>query len=149
MKLLTFNGPFKEYSDNLIHSWGLKEARFHTTPGFYSLAIPDGSSLPDILTEYNNRKEVLTAEPYEVGVWDGQWTPNEPDYTNFVLWGLKSASGVWDINAEVAWNPSGAVVRGEARSGLTDKLIVVVIDTGSDFTHMDLGDGEQGSKKYL
>lgn len=136
-------GDFKQYADNKIHSWELKEARFHKTPGFYTLAVPEGSTLFDTLSKYNEKKnEVLAAEPDEFGIWDGSlWTPTEPDYTNFLLWGLKSTNGVWDINAEAAWNSTAATIRGEARSGTTDKLIVVVIDTGSDLNHPDLGDG--------
>ncbi|GAB7036285.1 MULTISPECIES: S8 family serine peptidase [Catenuloplanes] len=105
------------------------------TPGYYTVAVPDGRALFATIRAFTDRAEVAFAEPSEVGFDDAQHVPADPDFG--LLWGLRNTgqtvngvagtTGI-DIGATVAWD----VLRGDP------DVIVTVIDTGADLDHPDL-----------
>ncbi len=106
------------------------------TPGYYTLAVPDGRGLFETIREFSELDEVLFAEPSEVSFNDAlAYIPDDPDFGR--LWGLRNTgqtvNGVGgtadaDIDATEAWD----LTRGDP------EVIVAVIDTGADLDHADL-----------
>ncbi len=97
---------------------------------------PGVLSVEEAVDYYNNRPEVLYAEPdYLLTVNEESVIPNDSLFP--ILWGLKNTgqeiNGVngtigADINATKAW---------EITTGSKD-VVVAVLDTGVDYTHEDL-----------
>jgi subtilisin family serine protease len=91
--------------------------------------LPRGSDLAPFIAAYEDRPEVVYAEPnYEL---KADTTPNDPRFDE--LWGMNNTGQTGgtvdaDIDAPEAW---------EIATGNTD-VIVAVIDTGIDYTHPDL-----------
>ncbi len=106
------------------------------TPGYYTLAVPEGKGLFETLREFSALKEVVFAEPSEAGFNDAlAYFPDDPDFPK--LWGLhntgQNVNGIAgnadaDIDATEAWD----ITRGNP------DVIISVIDTGADLNHPDL-----------
>jgi subtilisin family serine protease len=128
-------GTTKQQAERLIKqkgTWIITEQR---TPGYYTLAVPEGKGLFATLREFSELDEVLFAEPSEAGFNDALYIPNDPDFPE--LWGLhntgQTVNGVngtadADIDMPAAWE----ITRGDPQ------VIVAVIDTGCDQSHPDL-----------
>lgn len=135
-----FTVQFKESlseqeAERLIENAGCRVVQKQRTPGYYTLAVPEGKGLFETLREFSGREEVAFAEPSEVGFNDETYIPNDSDFPK--LWGLhnigQSVNGTAgsvdaDIDIPHAWD----IERGERN------VIVAVIDTGCDLDHPDL-----------
>jgi hypothetical protein len=107
---------------NIKHSFGL-------VPGLTHVLLPKGLTVQQALKRFNRRSEILYAEPnYQVR------TLVEPNDTWFIaLWGMhnEGQSGGTvdaDIDAPEAWD-----LETDA-----NEIIVAVLDTGVDRSHVDL-----------
>ena len=54
----------------MLEQLGTAVVEQHRTPGYYTVAVPDGEGLFDTISKAAKRKEVLFAEPSEFGVDD-------------------------------------------------------------------------------
>ncbi len=123
-------------AEKLINEKGCAIVMKQRTPGYYTLAIPDGKGLFETLRDFSELTEVAFAEPSEVGFNDAlAYLPDDPNFGR--LWGLhntgQTVNGVAgstdaDIDAPEAWD----ITRGNPN------VIVAVIDTGADLNHPDL-----------
>lgn len=106
------------------------------TPGYYTLAVPEGKGLFETLRAFSALDEVAFAEPSEAGFDDAlDYIPDDPSFNK--LWGLHNTGQVVDgiagtadadIDAPSAWD----YTRGRA------EVVIAVIDTGADLDHPDL-----------
>ena len=105
------------------------------TQGYYTLSVPKGKDLFDIINSFNDREDVIFAEASEVSSNDELYIPNDTSFPK--LWGLRntgqtvdgvSGTNDADIDATLAWNYE----RGDRN------VIIAVIDTGVDYLHSDL-----------
>ena len=95
----------------------LKESRIPRI-NVFSLKIPRGSTVPDMMRLYNNHPDVEYAEPNYIA--HAIMTPNDPGWGN--QWGPAK------IRCPEAWD----IFTGN------DDVIIAVIDTGVDYNHPDL-----------
>jgi hypothetical protein len=129
-------GVSKEQAEHIISERGSSILIEQRTPGYYTLAVPEGRGLFETMREFSNLEEVAFAEPSEVGFnWLQQYIPDDPDFPR--LWGLhntgQTVNGVAgtadaDIDAPEAWD----FTRGDPN------VIIAVIDSGADLNHPDL-----------
>src|SRR5262245_408095 len=97
--------------------------------GVQRVALAQGVTIAQALTDYRGRSDVAYAEPdYQVSV---AVIPNDPNFGS--LYGLNNTGQSFgtvdaDIDAPEAWD----VTRGSTR------VVVGVIDTGIDYSHIDL-----------
>lgn len=125
-------GVSKEQAEKIIKEHGSRIVVQQRTPGYYTLAVPEGKGLFETLREFSALQEVAFAEPSEAGFNDAlAYFPDDPDFPK--LWGLHNTgqvvSGVAgtadaDIDATEAWD----ITRGHP------DVIMAVIDTGADMT---------------
>ena len=125
----------KEEAERIIGeqgSWVIAEQR---TPGYYTIAVPEGHGLFETIRRFAAMTEVAFAEPSEVSFNSALYIPNDPRFAE--LWGLhntgQNVNGTAgaadaDIDAREAW---------DLERGHPD-VIVAVIDTGADLDHPDL-----------
>ena len=113
-------------------SWVIAEQR---TPGYYTIAVPEGHGLFGTIRRFAAMPEVAFAEPSEVSFNSALYIPDDPRFAE--LWGLhntgQNVNGTAgaadaDIDAREAW---------DLERGHLD-VIVAVIDTGADLDHPDL-----------
>jgi subtilisin family serine protease len=104
---------------------------FNLVDNLQLVKLPPGIDVKQALQHYahNPHANVLYAEPN--WIVEAVATPNDPNFGS--LWGLKNtgiSGGVLgaDIDAENAWN----LTTGDS------SVVVAVIDTGIDYTHLDL-----------
>ena len=124
--------------EEILDELGARVITKQRTPGYYTLAVPEGQGLFEAIRASAERDEVLFAEPSEVSFNSAlPVAPSDPDFNQ--LWGLENTgqtvNGVIgtagaDISATEAWD----MVRGDR------EVIVAVIDTGADLDHDDLED---------
>ena len=125
----------KARADQIIQDHGSSIRVEQRTPGYYTLAVPQGRGLFQTIREFSELDEVAFAEPSEVGLNSADYLPNNSDFVN--LWGLENTGqtvngepgtpGV-DINCTNAWD----VARGHP------DIIIAVLDYGADLDHVDL-----------
>lgn len=130
------DGVSKEQAEKIITDHGSRIVVEQRTPGYYTIAVPEGKGLFETLREFSSLNEVVFAEPSEAGFNDALiYIPDDPDFPQ--LWGLHNTgqvvSGVAgtadaDIDAAEAWD----INRGHP------DVIMAVIDTGMDLNHPDL-----------
>ena len=123
-------------AESHIESLGSHVIVKQRTPGYYTIAVPEGSNIFEMISRLNESDLVLFAEASEIGFNDAQ--NQKPDDARFdELWGLDNTGQVVegitgklgaDIRALDAWK----VTKGDS------DVIVVVIDTGMDMSHEDL-----------
>ena len=123
-------------AQTLIEEKGSSVVVQQRTPGYYTLAVPEGKGLFETLREWSELEEVLFAEPSEAGFDDALvYIPDDPEFGR--LWGLHNTGQTVnstvgtadaDIDASEAWD----LTRGNSN------VIVAVIDTGADLNHPDL-----------
>jgi subtilisin family serine protease len=126
----------KEKAEKIIEDKGSRIVVEQRTPGYYTLAVPEGKGLFETLREFSSLNEVAFAEPSEAGFNDALiYIPDDPEFTK--LWGLHNTGQVVngmtgsadaDIDAAEAWD----IARGHP------DVIMAVIDTGMDMNHPDL-----------
>jgi len=125
----------KSRAEQIIQDHGSSILVEQRTPGYYTLAVPQGRGLFQTIREFSELDEVAFAEPSEVGFNSADYSPDNPDFVN--LWGLRNtgqtvngATGIAgvDINCINAWD----VTRGHPN------IIIAVIDYGADMDHDDL-----------
>ena len=120
----------------LIEEQGSAVVVKQRTPGYYTIAVPEGKGLFETLRAFSALDEVAFAEPSEAGFDDAlDYIPDDPAFNR--LWGLHNTGQVVegiagtpdaDINAPAAWD----IHRGRA------DVVIAVIDTGADLNHPDL-----------
>jgi subtilisin family serine protease len=105
------------------------------TEGYYTVAVPEGKGLFEMLNKFSELADVAFAEPSEVSTNSMDLIPGDASFN--LLWGLRntgqtvnSVSGTSDadIDATEAWD----ITQGDP------DVIVAVIDTGCDLNHPDL-----------
>jgi hypothetical protein len=125
----------KQQAERLIREHGSRVLVEQRTPGYYTLQIPEGRRLFEVIREFSDIDDVQFAEPSEVSFNDLLFIPDDPFFP--LQWGLNNTGqpvlGVTgiagsDIGMTTAWD----VVRGDP------EVIVAVIDTGADLDHPDL-----------
>jgi subtilisin family serine protease len=126
----------KAKAERLIKDHGSRIIAAQRTPGYYTLAVPEGKGLFETLREFSALEEVLFAEPSEAGFDDALvYVPDDPNFP--LLWGLRNTGQTVngttgnadaDIDAPEAWD----TIRGDP------DVIIAVIDTGADLNHPDL-----------
>ena len=131
----------KETAGRIIDEHGSRIVVEQRTPGYYTVAVPDGRGLFEAIRAFSELDEVLFAEPSEAGFNDAlAYLPDDPDFGR--LWGLRntgqavngvSGTAGADIRVTEAWD----YTRGDP------EVIVAVIDTGADLDHGDLQDNIQ------
>jgi hypothetical protein len=101
--------------------------RFSSVRGLALVRLPAGKSMTEALAAYRALPAVQYATPNYVRKLANN--PNDPYFVNGYLWGLQNPAqpGV-DIHAPDAW---------DLTTGSPD-VVVMVIDTGIDYTHEDL-----------
>ncbi|HXR03190.1 MAG TPA: S8 family peptidase [Verrucomicrobiae bacterium] len=100
-----------------------KSAVLRTFKGMGSLqilSVPRGETVQGLIAKYQKSGLVEFAEPDYLG--HVYLTPNDPGYTNHLLWGLDK------IAAPAAWNVLTSA----------SNIVVAVLDTGVRYTHQDL-----------
>ena len=119
---------------------GLEVRReFPRLGGWQSLRVPPGLSVEDAMTRLRQTGLFEYVEPdYRVHLLA---TPNDPKYTDGSLWGLNNTgqdggTADADIDAPEAWDTRTDAVW--ESGGVTNEVIVGIIDTGMDYTHPDL-----------
>jgi hypothetical protein len=127
-----FNKGFTEQTmQSIINSTNCIIETKHFTPGFYTLIIPSGSNLFEVITQYNLKEEVLNAEPSYFSLNPQDYVPNDPLYSqqwafnNSLQYGGTRNS---DIFVQEAWD----ITRGNSN------VLVCVMDDGIDLRHDDL-----------
>ena len=126
----------EERASELIDERGSRVVSKQRTPGYYTLAVPEGKGLFETLRDWSELDEVLFAEPSEAGFNDALvYLPDDPHFGR--LWGLHNTgqtvngtagTGDADIDAAEAWD----LQRGNPN------VVVAVVDTGADVNHPDL-----------
>lgn len=105
------------------------------TEGYFTVAVPEGKGLFEMLNKFSELEEVTFAEPSEISTNSMDLIPSDASFN--LLWGLRntgqSVNGVSgtsdaDIDAVEAWD----ITQGDP------DVIVAVIDTGCDLNHPDL-----------
>lgn len=129
-------GVSKQQAERIIKQKGSLIIAKQRTPGYYTISIPEGKGLFEILRQFSELEEVAFAEPSEAGFNDAlTYIPNDPDFPK--LWGLHNTgqavngiAGLADADIDVvdAWDIS----RGDT------EVIIAVIDSGADLNHPDL-----------
>jgi hypothetical protein len=129
-------GVAKERAERIIRESDSRIIVEQRTPGYYTLAVPEGKGLFETIQQFSDLEEVFFAEPSEVSFNSAlTYIPDDTDFSR--LWGLHNTgqtvngtTGVADadIDAPEAWD----LVRGDP------DVIVAVIDTGADLGHPDL-----------
>jgi len=105
---------------------------FKIVPGLSVVKLPAKLNVTEALKRFNQTKGILYAQPnYQVKA-----TATFPDDERFAeLWGMHNTGQTEgtpdaDIDAPEAWDLSTGI----------SEIIVAVIDTGVDYTHLDLAD---------
>lgn len=103
-----------------------------SVPGLQVIILEPGEKIEDVLAIYNSDPLVEYAEP-DQRVFLRETLPNESLFDE--LWGLHNTGQVGgladaDINAPQAWD----ITTG------SDNVVVAVVDTGIDYSHIDLID---------
>lgn len=105
---------------------------FRSVKNLQLVKVPDKTSLKQMLTYYRSRPDVIYAEPnYIRRAEQSPLQPNDPNFPE--MWNLHNTGQTGgkpsaDIRAPEAWGLSTG----------DWKVVVVVIDTGVDYTHPDL-----------
>jgi subtilisin family serine protease len=121
----------------------MTEITTHASLGIQRLKLAPGVSVNSAIERLRTFPEVEFAEPnykiyplYSQPPRDKYWLMGPPP-----LWGMKR------IGMDLAWNSSA--------TGISDNIIIAVLDTGIDYTHPDLtsqiwnNPGEYGKKQYV
>ncbi|MDH7445635.1 S8 family peptidase [Aquimarina sp. 2201CG14-23] len=120
--------PSKEEIRKLEYQYGMKLMRSNRL-GFYDFKITTKSK---ILSSYERMTKEVDAEQIFTNTM-GTYilTPNDPQFG--IQWGLEQVSDA-DIDAEDAWDISTG----------NSNVIVAILDSGTDWTHEDIGLGTDG-----
>lgn len=121
----------------VIKEMGSKVLRDQWTPGYYTIAVPEGHTLFSGIRAFNARQDVKFAEFSLIGFDDELFVPNDPYFDD--QWNLDNTGQIsscsWctpyedhDADAVLAWDLTMGI----------PSVIIVIIDTGCDLDHPDL-----------
>jgi len=121
----------KEKMVRIIQSYNCKIIKEQWTFGYYTLSVPPGKELFEIIRTFMDLPEVKFSELSYIGFKDYCFDPNDTFYAQ--QWALNNTgtgggTADADIDAREGWD----IERGDAN------VLVVVIDTGVEWTHPDL-----------
>lgn len=126
----------KERVEQIIREKNSLIVEVQRTPGYYTLAVPEGRGLFESIRDFADLEEVSFAEPSEVSFNSAlAYIPDSPDFEQ--LWGLRNSGQTVngapgtagaDIDVTEAWD----IERGHP------DVVIVVIDTGADIEHSNL-----------
>jgi len=131
--LVKFKDGISSVTKNTLHqkTGSRIKKSLKMVPGVQVIELAPGVSAPEVLKQYQKDPSVLYAEPdYKIKL---KAIPNDTSFSQ--LWGLNNTgqtggSSNADINAPEAWD----VTHG------SNSVVVAVVDTGIDYTHLDLVD---------
>jgi len=125
-----------ERARRVIAELGSQVVMAQRTPGYYTIAVPDGQGLFETIRRFSERPEVAFSEPSEVSFNSAlPYIPNDPDFGE--LWGLRNTGQTVDGDTGTADADIDATEAWDITRGHRD-VIVAVIDTGADMDHEDL-----------
>lgn len=105
------------------------------TPGYYTVAVPEGAGLFATIRHFADLPEVAFAEPSEAGFNDLLYLPDDADFGQ--LWGMRNTGQTVNGTAGTAGNDIAATRAWDLHRG-DPEVIVAVLDTGADLDHPDL-----------
>lgn len=112
--------------------------RRQRTKGYFTVSVPKGKGLFEILRAASGLPNVAFAEPSEAGFDDAlAHIPSDPDFLR--LWGLRNTGQTVNGTAGTAGADCRVTQAWEVTRG-AQNVIVAVIDTGADLDHPDLAD---------
>jgi subtilisin family serine protease len=114
-----------------IRQMGSTIVKDHWTAGYYTVSVPRGADVFDLVRAFIDLPDVKFAELAFYGFNDLAFTPNDTFYAQ--QWAMRNdgtTGGTLDADADVqeAWD----IERGDAN------VVVAVVDTGVDWDHPDL-----------
>lgn len=130
------DGTSRAEARRIIEKLGSRILIEQRTPGYYTVSVPEGKGLFEMLREFSNLEEVAFAEPSEAGFDDAlAYVPDDPEFPR--LWGLNNTGQVVNgttgtLDADIDCVEAWGICRGEPQ------VVVAVIDTGADLNHPDL-----------
>ncbi|WP_433325291.1 S8 family peptidase [Spirillospora sp. CA-294931] len=123
-------------AESIIARLGSRVIREQRTPGYYTIAVPEGRGLFATIRDFTELDEVAFAEPSEVSFNSAVVeVPDDPDFG--LLWGLHNTGQTVDKVAGTPGCDIDALQAWDLGFGDPD-VIVAVIDTGADLDHPDL-----------
>ncbi len=129
-------GVARDRAEAIIRERGSEIIVEQRTPGYYTLAVPEGRGLFETIREFAGLDEVAFAEPSEVSFNSAlPYIPDDPDFGQ--LWGLRNTAQTVNGAAGTAGADIRATDAWDLTTGHPD-VIVAVIDTGADVDHPDL-----------
>jgi subtilisin family serine protease len=131
--LIKANAQSSEVTLRALHNrFSCKELQtFERFPGIQVLSIPEGATVADCISRYEQSGSVEFAEPDYIRHIDA--TPNDPKYLDGTLWALNNSG-------QNGGTPHADIDAPEAWSVLTSasNIVVAILDTGIRYTHEDL-----------
>lgn len=126
----------EEEAEGEIARFGSRVITRQRTPGYFTIAVPEGRGLFDVIRDIGAHKDVLFAEPSEVSF--NSAVLQRPDDADFgLLWGLDNTGQTVNKTAGTAHADIDALLAWDLGLGSPD-VVVTVIDTGADLDHEDL-----------
>lgn len=128
------NGKQRSISEKtqILSSLGISEIKreYELVPGLTVIKLPAGMMVEEALVEFNNTEGILYAQP-NYRVYADATLPNDTRFND--LWGMHNTGQTGgtvdaDIDAPEAWDIGTG----------SSEIIVAVIDSGVDYTHIDL-----------
>ncbi|MBN2412220.1 S8 family serine peptidase [candidate division KSB1 bacterium] len=121
----------KDEMVRIIRSYGCTIIKEQWTYGYYTLSVPAGKELFETIRTFTDLPEVKFSELSYIGFKDYCFDPNDTFYAQ--QWALNNVgtgggSADADTDAREGWD----IERGDA------DILVVIIDTGVEWTHPDL-----------
>ncbi|MCX4582617.1 S8 family serine peptidase [Streptomyces sp. NBC_01481] len=129
-------GIGKGKAEEIVAQLGSRVIRKQRTPGYFTIAVPEGRGLFETIREVSDLAEVVFAEPSEVSF--NSATLRAPNDTDFgLMWGLQNTGQTVNGVAGTANADIDALRAWDLGLGHPD-VIIAVIDTGADLNHADL-----------
>lgn len=124
-------GLEKDEAIEIINTFGCQIKKEHYTPGYYTLSVPSGKELFDMVRSFIDLPQVKFSELNFIEFDLFKFDPNDTFYAQqWALYNTGTGGGTADadIDAREAWD----IERGDPN------VLIVIIDSGTDWDHPDL-----------